>query len=107
MPYARGLANGRCVGARPKGGRVPRPSTGGVVEKTTARGTSFALRFRALGKRQFAHVGYADGWTRKRAEDELQNVLADVRRGIWRPPAEPESAAEPRRIPTFHEFASE
>ena len=87
---------------------MPRHSTGGVVEKTTKRGISYGLRFRALGKRQFVHVGYShDGWTRKRAEEELENVLADVRRGIWQPPAEPEQAAEPRAVPTFHEFASE
>ncbi|MGH2901816.1 MAG: tyrosine-type recombinase/integrase, partial [Solirubrobacteraceae bacterium] len=37
---------------------------------------------------------------------ELQNVLADVRRGIWQPPA---PAVEPQgpTDPTFHEFASD
>jgi integrase len=37
---------------------------------------------------------------------ELANVMADVRRGIWRsPPADPAAA---RKVdPTFHEFASE
>jgi integrase len=34
-------------------------------------------------------------------------VLADVRRGIWQPPADPVAATEPREVPTFHEFASE
>ena len=87
---------------------MPRASTGGVVEKTTVRGTSFALRFRALGKRQFLHLGCtADGWTRRRADQELDNVLADVRRGIWQPPPDPQAAPEPREVPTFHEFASE
>jgi len=84
-----------------------RTSTGGVVEKATTRGTSYALRFRALGKRQFVHVGYAaDGWNRTRAEQELQNVLADVRRGIWQPP---EAVVEPipRMMPTFQQFSSE
>jgi integrase len=37
--------------------------------------------------------------------EQLQNVLADVRRGIWRP-AEPEPET-PQQEPTFHEFASE
>ncbi len=46
-----------------------------------------------------------DGWTRQKAQTELENVLADVRRGIWRPP-EPEPAPEIDRNPTFHEFAS-
>ena len=34
-------------------------------------------------------------------------MLADVRRGIWQPPAAPTAAPEPRQMPTFHEFASE
>ena len=87
---------------------MARQSTGSVVEKQTKRGVSYGLRFRAFGTRQFVQVGYSDeGWTRKRAEEELQNVLADVRRGIWQPPAQPERAAEPRAVPTFHEFSSE
>ena len=35
----------------------------------------------------------------------MANVLADVRRGIWRPPSRP--TAPSRSEPTFHEFASE
>ena len=54
---------------------MPRRSTGGVVEKTTSRGTSYALRFRALGKRQFVHVGYAaEGWTRRRLEEMYRGM---------------------------------
>jgi integrase len=30
-----------------------------------------------------------------------------VRRGVWQPPAPLEPPAEPRQVPTFHEFASE
>lgn len=83
---------------------MARQSTGGVVEKQTARGTSYGIRFRAGGQRRFVHVGYAnDGWTRRRAEEELSNVLADVRRGIWKPVVVP---AMPKEEPTFHEFAS-
>lgn len=33
-------------------------------------------------------------------------MLADVRRGIWKP-AQPEPLAAPSECPTFHEFASE
>src|SRR4051812_47358708 len=83
---------------------MPKAPTGGVVEKTTSRGTSFALRFRALGERRFLHLGYAsEGWTRARADEELQNVLADVRRALWQPPAEPQPAPAAHQIPTFHE----
>jgi integrase len=86
---------------------MARHPTGTVVEKTTTRGTSYAVRFRALGARQFVHLGYeADGWTRAKAEDELVVVMAQVRRGAWRPP-EPAPVVEIKPDPTFHEFASE
>jgi integrase len=86
---------------------MSKPATGTIVEKRTARGTSYALRFRAYGQRRYVTLGTAaDGWTRTRAEDELQNVLADVRRGIWRPPA-PSPQVEVESDPTFHRFASE
>jgi integrase len=49
-----------------------------------------------------------DGWSRQRAETELAKVLADVRRGIWQPPApEPTAKATVDHNPSFHEFASE
>jgi Phage integrase, N-terminal SAM-like domain len=88
-----------------RGIRRTRRSTGGVVEKATSRGTSYGIRFRALGKRQFVFVGNsADGVTRADAERELSYALEQVRRGEWRPPvAEPQPVQE---IPSFHEFAS-
>jgi hypothetical protein len=84
---------------------MPRRSTGGIVEKATARGTSYGMRFRALGRRQFVQIGYSnDGCTRADAERELAYALEQVRRGEWRPPAEVET---PREVPTFHVAASE
>ena len=86
---------------------MPRPATGQVIERATRSGmTSYALRFRAYGRRQFLHLGYAPEWSSKRAEGELSNVMADVRRGLWRPPEDvlPEP---PAQVPTFHVFASE
>jgi integrase len=72
------------------------------------RGTAYALRFRAYGERQYVTLGRAeDGWTERRAEAELANVLADVRRGIWRPPTPEPKPSLPTRDPSFHEFASE
>lgn len=50
-------------------------------------------------------LGIEEGWDRRRAELELQNVLADVRRGIWRQP-ETDPRPETAPDPTFHEFAS-
>lgn len=47
--------------------------------------------------------------TEGRAREEVGNLLADVRRGIWRPPAReptPEVAVAAEE-PTFHEYASE
>ena len=66
---------------------MARAATGQIVERKRKAGTTFAIRFRAYGKREFITLGTtADGWTRARAETELLNVLADVRRGFWRPP---------------------
>jgi integrase len=67
---------------------------------------TFGLRFRAYGRREYITLGTAeDGWTRTKAQTELQNVLADVRRGIWRP-ADPTPKSDIGRDPTFHEFSS-
>jgi integrase len=86
---------------------MPRPATGQVIERGGKHGTTFALRFRAYGERRYLTLGSSvDGWTRERADLELQNVLADVRRGIWRPPVS-QPTVEPPNDPTFHEFASE
>ncbi len=68
------------------------------------------LRFRAYGRRQHVTLGtVAEGWTRERAEDALRHTLADVERGIWRPPDRAATPAAPAlpEDPTFHEFASQ
>jgi integrase len=86
---------------------LARKATGQVVERKGKRGRVYALRFRAYGRREYATLGTAEeGWTRRRAEEQLANVLADVRRGIWRP-AEPTEPERPTEAPTFHVFASE
>jgi len=86
---------------------MPRPATGQVVVDERRRSPTFGLRFRAYGRREYVSLGTAeDGWTRAKAQTELQNVLADVRRGIWRPPVV-EVVQAPREVPTFHVFASE
>ncbi|MDE3075006.1 MAG: site-specific integrase, partial [Chloroflexota bacterium] len=65
------------------------------------------MRFRAYGRRHYVTLGTAaDGWTKAKAQVELANVMADVRRGIWQPPVA-EVVEAPRQVPTFHEFASE
>ena len=53
---------------------MARPATGSVVERRRARGTVYALRFRAYGERQYVTLGdTSEGWTAARAEMELQN----------------------------------
>jgi integrase len=86
---------------------MPRPATGQVIVDERRRSATFGLRFRAYGRREYLTLGTAEeGWTKAKAQIELQNVLADVRRGIWRPPIV-EIVQAPRAMPTFHEFASE
>jgi integrase len=97
---------------------MPRKPSGQVVERKWKAGRGYALRVSAYSERHYVTLGLErDGWTRDRAEEELQNVLADVRRAIWIPPdrsrprATPQAAAAngdaPEAEPTFHEFASE
>jgi integrase len=63
-------------------------SEGQVLERHWKSGCGYALRFRAYGERRYLTLGMeAEGWTRKRAEEELANVMADVRRGLWVPPS--------------------
>jgi integrase len=57
---------------------------GRVLERNWKSGRGYALRFWAYGEREYLTLGFErDGWTYKRAEEELENILADVRRGIW------------------------
>ncbi len=68
----------------------------------------FGLRFRAYGKRHYVTLGSKEeGWTAAKAEQELANTMADVRRGIWQPPKPESSVIAPREVPTFWEFSSE
>jgi integrase len=64
-----------------------RKKEGTVIERPWSSGRTYALRFLAYGKRVYLTLGTEhDGWTRAKAEEELDNILADVRRGIWVPP---------------------
>lgn len=84
-----------------------RKATGQIIERKGRNGTVYALRFRAYGERRSITLGAtSEGWTRKRAESELANVMADVRRGLWRSP-EHETTPTPQEEPGFHKFASD
>jgi hypothetical protein len=87
---------------------MPRPATGSVVVRDTARGCVYALRFRAHGRRQYVTLGSTgEGWDRPRAEEELARVLADVRRGVWRSSPAPHNGQEASRgEAAFGAFAS-
>jgi integrase len=57
---------------------------GEVLVRERKLGRVYALRFRAYAERQYLTLGYEhDGWDPDKADVELQNVLADVRRGLW------------------------
>ncbi|ADB50444.1 tyrosine-type recombinase/integrase [Conexibacter woesei] len=100
---------------------MSRSRNGQVIERRWKSGRGYALRFLVDGRRQYLTLGLEhDGWTRARAEEELLNVMADVRRGIWIPPARggassaangkdrsAEPGAEVAALPTFHEFATD
>ena len=85
---------------------MPRASSGSIIETKTAAGeVVFALRFRALGRRQYVTLGSAaDGWTRKRVESELADTIAAVRLGVWQSPVPTRYAQDDD--PTLHVFAS-
>jgi integrase len=86
---------------------MAKSSFGQVVQLDRKGGRTFALRFRAYGKRRYITLGTAEeGWTRAKAEEELANVRADVRRGIWKPPKSAPTIQE-KADPNFHEFSSE
>jgi integrase len=91
---------------------VARKREGQVVERAWKSGRGYALRVVAYGRRHYITLGLeADGWTRARAEEELANITADVRRGIWIPPevnaTNKPSEAAPAEALTFGAFAGE
>jgi integrase len=90
---------------------MARRSPGGVVVDTRRNSPVFALRFRAYGARQYVTLGSADEvWSRTKAEEALRHTLADVERGIWRPPDRQAAAAPAAELPpdpNFHDFASQ
>jgi integrase len=69
---------------------MARKAKGEVVPREWKSGRGFALRLTAYGKRHYLTLGLErDGWTRERAGIELDNIMADVRRGIWVAPEKP------------------
>jgi integrase len=66
---------------------MARKPRGQVLERRCQAGRVYALRFHAYGERRYVTLGTeSEGWDDGRAAEELENVLADVRRGLWVPP---------------------
>jgi integrase len=92
---------------------MPTRSQGQVIERAWKSGRSYALRFLAYGERHYLTLGSErDGWSRKRAEQELQDILADVRRGLWIPPdrrpgTRDGAAGDAEPAPLFGPFATD
>jgi integrase len=83
---------------------------GEVLIRERTRGRVYALRFWAYGKRRYTTLGSEhEGWAQDKAEEELQNALADVRRGLWVPSGRqqdrPCEADHPGDVPLFGLFA--
>jgi len=97
---------------------VARPAKGTIETHVLEGGTrSFHLRFRVSGQREreILHerpgcaCGCGGGWDEQSARNELGNILARVRVGVWRPRTRVPPPTESRRAqptPTFHEYAS-
>jgi integrase len=82
-----------------------RPYGGSVIVRKRKTDTFYSLRFSANGRRRSQKLGpAADGWTYRKAEEALQALMVDVRRGVW---VAPEDVVVEAPVPTFHEFASE
>lgn len=59
---------------------------GEVKVREWKSGRTYALRFWAYGERRYLTLGSErEGWDMRTAEEELENVLTDVRRGVWVP----------------------
>lgn len=79
-----------------------RQATGQVIAPR-GRQKSWAIRFRANGRRRYRSLGRSrDGWNRRRAEAELRHELAAVEAGTWRASAAPVLDI----APTFGELAA-
>ena len=72
---------------------------GEVVVREHKKGRQFALRFRAYGERRYLTLGYEGEddppWDAERADEELRNILADVRRNLWTPPPRKKKTTAP------------
>jgi integrase len=84
---------------------MPRPTRGSVNEHVGRDGLTYrSLRFTAYGKRRRVPLGPVSDAD---AQAALRHALADVERGVWKPPAAVEPPLDAEPVPSFHEFAEE
>lgn len=89
---------------------MPRKAIGEVVEHAwkDGRTITYGARFHANGRRERVQFGTNhQGWSRQRAEVELERILAQVERGTWqREATEPETETLAMKRETLHVTAS-
>jgi hypothetical protein len=57
-----------------------------VHERLRDGDLTFSIRFRVDGRRTIITLGRAsEGWTYRKAERKLEDVLAQVRANVWQP----------------------
>lgn len=84
---------------------MARPTRGAILEHEGKDGKVYrSLRFSAGSKRYRVPLGPVSA---TEAESTLRHTLADVERGVWKPPVAIEAPAEPSPVPSFHTFAEE
>lgn len=84
---------------------MPRPTKGSITEHVGKDGLTYrSLRFTAYGKRRRVPLGPV---SEADAESALRHALADVERGVWKPPAAIEPPPDIEPVATFHAFAEE
>lgn len=93
-----------------KGVDRPGPDAVGTIVKRYRKRDKqhvFGLRVRAYGERHWVPLGTErEGWNDVRAADRRDEIVALIRRGVWRPPNAFE--LDPReKDPELHEFASD
>jgi integrase len=90
---------------------MARSATGSVRTRKLADGeTVFHARIRAYGERHEFKLGETPTWTAGRAQDEVDQILRQVRLGIWSPhkrTLEEQRNATAPQDPTVHELLSD
>jgi integrase len=68
-------------------GAMGRPLTGRLEAQPLKDGrTAWVARFRAYGQPRKLTIGHNPPWPESRAREELENIIYQVRRGVWVPP---------------------